>query len=702
MERIALLAWLLPLLAFALIAALLYRQAFDHAALAVDRASRIAQEQALKLFETNAMLLQRMLDLWGEASDDEFLARGEDAHQRLKRMVADLPQVQGVYMNSAGARALNNSIAFPPPRDLDYSDREWYRVHRSSDVGAFFTEQLKSRVTGEPFFDMSLRRNRRDGSFGGTVHASLKPSYLTDFYAELAQAEPGLRFVVLRSDGKLIARYPSPVPENASLPADDPVLALLRSSTAVVHSRGPWALDGVERLRVLRRLEPYSLWVVAAMSVSDVRAGWLRQVGWLALFAVPAMLTLVWLSRLALRRTREELDAARRLDDETAKRQRVEIALLQSQKLEALGRLTGGVAHDFNNLLMVVSNNLYILRHRRHDLADSAQLDAIERAVTTGSKLTRQLLSFSRRQALVPERVELGERLPALVDLLAPVLGKGIRISTRIEGDLPAIEVDPAELELALINLALNANDAMPGGGQLDIVARSASADEAPASGRRFAVVEVADTGSGIAPEIVDRVFEPFFTTKPVGKGTGLGLSQVQTMCQRAGGIARVASREGGGTTISMLFPALAADAAPAIGRNEAAAPRRLECRLLLVEDNDAVANASRDVLAAMGCEVERVASGERALATLAERSGDFDIVLSDIEMPGALDGIALAERIHASYPRLPVLLMTGYAARLEQAVRQKIEVLPKPVSPRVLSDSIAKALAGAATARRA
>jgi len=324
MERIALLAWVLPLLAFALIAVLLYRQAFDHAALAIDRASRIAEEQALKLFETNAMLLQRMLDLWGEASDDELRLRGEDVHQRLKRMVADLPQVQGLFVNSADGRALNNSIAFPPPRDLDYSDREWYRVHRTGDVGAFFTEQLRSRVTGEAFFDMNLRRDRPDGGFGGTVHASLKPTYLTDFYAELAKNEPGLRFAVLRGDGKLIARYPEAISEGAAMPADNPILALLRNPSEVAVHRGRSSLDDGDRLWVLRQLKPYPLWVVASMNASDVRAAWLRQVGWLALFAVPAMLTLVWLSRVALRRTREELDVAHQLDDETAKRLRME------------------------------------------------------------------------------------------------------------------------------------------------------------------------------------------------------------------------------------------------------------------------------------------------------------------------------------------------------------------------------------------
>jgi signal transduction histidine kinase/CheY-like chemotaxis protein len=638
-----------------------------------------------------------MLDLWGSASDDEILARGADVHERLKRMVADLPQVQGLFLNSAGARPLATSLVFPAPRDIDYSDREWYQAHRGGDVGVHFSEQLRSRVSGEPFFDMSRRRVRSDGSFGGTVHVSLKPSYLTDFYAELARTEPGLRFAVLRADSKLIARYPA---REEARPVDEALLATLREANDVAIQRVRSSSDGADRLRVLRQLRPYPLWVVSTIDVADVRAAWLHQLGWLALFAVPATLMLAWLARLALARTREELDAAQRFDEERARRQRAVVALLQAQKLEALGRLTGGVAHDFNNLLTVVANNLYLLRHVRPDLRASTHLAAIDRAVSTGTKLTRQLSSFSRRQALVPERFDLRERLPALIDLLGPVLGKGIEIVTHIADDVAMIEVDAAELELALLNLALNAKDAMPGGGRVEVVARNAQGGDPHVPGERFVLLEVADTGAGIPAHIAERVFEPFFTTKPIGKGTGLGLSQVQALCQRAGGTARIAVGPRGGTRVLLYFPSLDRTAeAPAAVPEAAAVARHPGCRVLLVEDNDAVASASRDVLASMGCTVDRVASGEAALECLATRSGEFDVVLSDIEMPGALDGIALAERVAARHAQLPVVLMTGYAARMEEAMHRRVDVLPKPVPPQLLSEAIANAMAARAGA---
>jgi CheY-like chemotaxis protein len=286
-----------------------------------------------------------------------------------------------------------------------------------------------------------------------------------------------------------------------------------------------------------------------------------------------------------------------------------------------------------------------------------------------------------------------------LLALLTPVLGRSITVESRVDDRVPMIEVDVAELELALINLAVNAKDAMPDGGRLEIVAREADAADpgVPPIGR-FVLIEVADTGVGIPPELAERVFEPFFTTKSIGRGTGLGLSQVQALCQRAGGVARIAQRPGGGTRVLLYFPAVENREPVAEGQQDAELPRDIGGRLLLVEDNDAVANATREVLIAMGCKVEHVASGEAALAFLTARSGDVDAVISDVEMPGRIDGIALAEHVRSAWPSLPVILMTGYAQRIEQAAQRGLDVLPKPVPPRLLAEAIARALDAATT----
>jgi CheY-like chemotaxis protein len=247
-------------------------------------------------------------------------------------------------------------------------------------------------------------------------------------------------------------------------------------------------------------------------------------------------------------------------------------------------------------------------------------VESIGRAVGSATKLTRQLLAFSRRQALVPEVVSLAERLPAMEDLLHPVLGGRVHLTLSVQPGTAPILVDSAEFELALINLAINARDAMPAGGSFAVSARNATADEVPPLLQgAMVMVEARDSGAGIPPEVIAKVFEPFFTTKPVGQGTGLGLSQVYGLCQRAGGLATVESALGQGTVVRLFFP---------VAQGSAAAPdapvtlqRNLDKRVLMVEDNDEVAGALQLVLEAMGCTVTRLDRAQGALELLAHQA---------------------------------------------------------------------------------
>ncbi len=365
-------------------------------------------------------------------------------------------------------------------------------------------------------------------------------------------------------------------------------------------------------------------------------------------------------------------------------------AVLQNQRLEALGQLTGGVAHDFNNLLMVVSNYTHLLRARRPDLAGTQEIAGIERAVGTGAKLTRQLLAFARRQPVRPETVDLHARLPEIAGLLKASLGSRIQLTCEVAPGTAGVFVDPAEFELALINLAVNARDAMPEGGTLRVSARD--------DGDGMVRVEVADSGKGIPPELLAKVFEPFFTTKPVGHGTGLGLSQVYGLAQEAGGRALIESVEGQGTTVALLLPALAQELPVQARDEDDAEPATHAGRtLLLVEDNVELAAVTVQVLQAAGFEVSRAETGDAARALLAGGSR-FDIVLSDIRMPGATDGIALARWLRQLYPEVPVVLMTGYSAELAQARGLGLQVLPKPSAPGDLLEALARELRGAAT----
>ncbi|MBL0727272.1 ATP-binding protein [Piscinibacter sp. HJYY11] len=360
---------------------------------------------------------------------------------------------------------------------------------------------------------------------------------------------------------------------------------------------------------------------------------------------------------------------------------------LQAQKLEALGRLTGGVAHDFNNLLMVVSSNAHVLARRLPEAwRESPQLQAIDRSVKTGTRLTRQLLAFARRQPLRLEVIALEDRLNAMASLVRTAIRSGVELTCTVAPGTWPVEVDVGEFELAILNLAVNANDAMPKGGKLTIRA----SNHVGAEDERFVVVEVSDTGLGIPADILDKVMEPFFTTKPPGQGTGLGLSQVYGFCQQAGGKLEIESKVGAGTTVRMMLKPTTESAVA-----DAPVPASLQplgCKVLLVEDNEELRKSTRELLIALGCEVELAPSADSARDRLTAKT-DIELVLSDIRMPGQLNGLGLASWLRAHRPDLPFLLMTGYADELRTGQVDGHVVLSKPVEPETLAVAMRAAL---------
>lgn len=379
-----------------------------------------------------------------------------------------------------------------------------------------------------------------------------------------------------------------------------------------------------------------------------------------------------------------------------AEAERARARLARNERLEALGRLTGGVAHDVNNLLAVVSSNLFVLERRVPALQGSDQAAAIRRAVQSGAALTRKLLGFSRGQPTHPQALQLDDWLRSVEPMIRTSLGDAGAAPISLEcsvaaGTRPA-RADPAELELALLNLAVNARDAMPAGGRLTIHARDAGAGELADGGGPMVVISVSDTGTGISRELLDRVFEPFFTTKPVGKGSGLGLSQVYGMCSRLGGTVAINSAHGEGTIVSMFLPAAAPGAAAAPPLPASGAAPVAPARLLYVEDNAELASATGAALEAVGYTVERAADADAALTRLDAAPLAFDAVLSDVTMPGAIDGVGLAERLRRTHPALPVVLLTGYAAQIERVQAAGFPVLRKPAPPEDIAAAIEEA----------
>jgi signal transduction histidine kinase len=553
---LALLCVVLPVAVYAIVGAYRYSQIRAETEVRLDRAARIAQEHALKVLDSNDSVIARVLEALKDADALVVASREKELHQQLVAMSSNKPQIQSLWVWGPDARALATDRFHPARGDLEVADRAYFEWHRKQQGGLFLSELLTGRATGHPFFAMSRGRYLTDGTFAGVVSVSIAPSYFERFHSDLAADEPGLAITMLREDGTIYTRWPRLPSPPKRLAASSPVMTRIRAGDTAGTAHGISSVDGRERLLTFRKVGDYPVYLGTGMDVKEVRRRWASEMAWLGAFGLPPLLGLYLAARVALRRTRDALDAAARLQEETQARRRVEEALLQAQKLEALGRLTGGVAHDFNNALMVISNNLFLLK-RRHPDAEGPQLDSIARAVSSATKLTRQLLAFSRRQALVAEYMLLQERLPTLQDLLGPVLGSQVQFSMDVAPDTRPIMVDAAEFELALINLAINARDAMPGGGSFRVTARNAHAAELPPLLQGdMVVVDASDTGTGIDADTLAKVFEPFFTTKPVGEGTGLGLSQVYGLCQRAGGTATIESELGQGSTVRLFFPA--------------------------------------------------------------------------------------------------------------------------------------------------
>jgi len=372
--------------------------------------------------------------------------------------------------------------------------------------------------------------------------------------------------------------------------------------------------------------------------------------------------------------------------DTQLKLEQMQNQLAESQKLDALGQLTGGVAHDFNNLLMVITGSIHTLKK---GIGDDARMQravtAIETATRRGAALTSQLLTFARRQSVNPEPIDVAERIEAVRDVLDTGVGGAVKLSFDIDRTIWPVTIDVAELETALVNLVINARDAMPGGGTITIGAHNMTIPEGGDAGD-YVGISVTDAGTGIAPDVLHKIFDPFFTTKPIGKGTGLGLSQVHGFAYQAGGTVRIESELGKGTTVTILLPRDWSSSRPS-DRSEIAEAGG-SGTVLLVEDNPDVASASASLLEQLGYTVRRVADAEAAVLDVERDS--VDLVFSDIVMPGKMDGLGLARRLKEIRPNLPVLLATGYSDAAANA-RGEFSIIRKPYEIHQLSQAIAK-----------
>ena len=683
----------LPVALFVIAAAISYTSTNAIADREIERTVDVAHEHALKVFETIDRSLAELNEVVRGLSDDNIRAREPELHRRLKRLSDSLPQLKSAWIFDADGQALVNSMVSPPPA-LGFADRDYFYAHIDQSIGSFIGAALTPRppYQGARFFGVSRRRDSDDGHFIGVIQASVLPEYFESFYARIG-SEPGSFFAMARTDGAMLTHFPR-LDRDFRLDPAGPVGRIIAAQPRQGLITVAWPSDDVERRIGYRRVGEYPIYVSAGLETSAIRDRWLATIGQHLVFGVPATALLFLLLAFALRRTRH-------LQAEAAKRREVEEALKHSQRLEALGQLTGGVAHDFNNLLTVIRASVDLLN--RPQLTEERRqryITAIADSVARAARLTSQLLAFARRQTLKPEVFDVGVRMQLLHDMLDTLLGSAIEIVVQLPSEPCLVNADASQFETALINMATNARDAMQGKGRIVFrVEATATVPDAPtppagvtAAKHGFVRVIVSDTGIGIPAARLGRIFEPFFTTKQAGHGTGLGLSQVFGFARQSGGEVTVTSEVGQGSTFSLYLPRVPPDLLPQRqAPNTAPAVAGSGMSVLVVEDNIELANFAADGLTELGYSITLVDNAADALAELVVDADRFDVVFSDVVMPG-MTGLDLARGIRERGIEVPIVLTTGYSQALSQEGAAGFDLVQKPYSIEELSGILHRA----------
>jgi signal transduction histidine kinase/cell division protein FtsB len=643
-----------------------------------DRLSRVAEEQAVKVLDLNRQMCAQIVRLLDDSDDAHTQSTEANLHRRLAEIDAEIPQVAAVSVVGDDGRLLASSRWYPvPPIYID--EREDFRSARAVAPKPYYSLPLKGKIAGTSVFNTIVGRMAVDGTFLGAVSVSLKTDYFSKFYAELVAGDPALTIGLYRRDAHILARDPA-ARANVSPAPDTPFAQALRNNDAYGRIRMTSTVDGADRVLSFRRVANYPLYVSAGYATAVVWQQWWNH--FLLIAAVSIVLSAaIWLLvAYSLVRLKTERTIWERWQSEIGLRLSAEASSRHLHRMGALGNLVANVAHDFNNLLMVVTANMELMRRKRYNNVEN-EVRAVERASDGAKALARRLLSVARKQPLHQEPVDLATWLPGADPMIRTALGSHVALVTQVPPDVWRILVDPTELEFAILNIAVNAKDAIRSDGRF--VIRCANVrlkdNDIGVTGSEYVVLTFSDNGIGMPEEVVSHAFEPLFTTKAQGVGTGLGLAQVMAACEQAGGTARIDSVMGRGTTVRMYFPRYTGN-----GRTK---PQRVETiraatpaggSVLLVEDNAEVAAGVAAVLDVLGCRVHVELSADGALDLL---KGDaaFDLILSDIQMPGANNGIDLAEQVLKLRPTQRIALMTGYADGLERARATGVTILAKP-----------------------
>jgi signal transduction histidine kinase len=686
----------LPVALFSYAAWVSYRTAQAHTDEQLGANLDIMSEQANKIFQSIDLGFASIRAIVGDLSDDEIKAQEPMLHAKLRELDKVLGAIDAIAIVDKNGDALVSSSLYPVPKDLNVKDRDYFKAQVEDDSGTFIGEVVKPLVRPDPLFGVSRRRTL-NREFAGAVIVFVLPKAFTGFYERVVQSQPGTSLSLTRADGAILARYPAaPGGISRFLPNSGFMRSVaLSPDGGFVTSDN--SVEGVQRRVGFRKLGYGNLYVSDGRNTSATTSEWLSDLSTHLIFGIPATILLLSLVLLALRRTREFYDEAER-------RELAEQALRQAQKMEAVGQLTGGVAHDFNNLLTIIIGNLGIAKRGVVEARAERALDNALTGAQRAAQLTQRLLAFSRRQPLNPRTVDANRLIHSMSDLLTRSLGETVKLETIGGAGVWNIEVDVSEMETTLLNLALNARDAMPEGGKLTIETSNAYLDEqycrhhegvAPG---QYVLIAVTDGGTGMSRETLEKAFEPFYTTKETGKGTGLGLSQVYGFMKQSGGHVKIYSEVGVGTTINLYLPRhhSAEEIQPV--DEPAGSYRGNGETILVVEDDDGVRQYASEILRDLNYQILEARDAASALRLL-DADKPFDLLLTDVVLPGK-NGRELATEIEKRRPGIKIIFMTGYSrnaivhhGRLDRG----IELITKPLIEGVLARKIRQVLDGPA-----
>lgn len=669
-------------------------------------ATAIALARANLGAETLEQQLLRLLDQVDQLHElvvarQRLIEAGDQSGQlALEGQIAALARRRDGDVNQltiTGTDGVIRWMALPGNAQVFEGDQDHFRIPRAGLAEMHISDQIVSRLTGRWVIMMSRAIRDRAGEIIGVASVAVDPQALSRRFADVGIGVNGIA-LLLRRDGNILAHSRDEQAGRAQrMPPAHPVLGALRLSRGgQLEIANPD--NGRPELVGYRAIRGAPLVVVVALNAERELAAvdGLRS----AAFVAASVITLLSAAALLLGvlfaervRARAALDAAR------AEREAALESLAQGQRMEALGRLAGGVAHDINNVLQAVLGGARLIGKRSADAAVLRLAQLISEAAERGGAVTRRLLAFARRDRLEAEAVPVQALLEGVRDVLAHTLGAAVQVRLRIAPGIPALLADRAQLETVLVNLAINARDAMmPQGGAMEMGGTAQIIDGRRAPGLaaglapgRYVRLSVSDSGHGMDGETLRRATEPFFTTKEKGQGTGLGLAMAQGFCEQSGGALELASVPGKGTRVTLWLPQASAISSVVPPVLPAAAERRL--RLLLVDDAPEVLAVLAAGLRERGHTVVPASGGLEALGALAAEP-DFDLLITDLSMPG-IDGLRLIDEARRMHPGLPAVVVTGFVAEAEDGLEQAtqsgpIVVLRKPVSTEVLCGQIA------------